>query len=571
MRRLFSGIQQNLLVLLILIIALVVRIYGNGFGLPDQFHIDEVHLVSRAIKFGSGDLNPHFFFYPTFYMYFLFVLYGITFLAGTIGGVYKSASEFGMQYFIDPSIFYLIGRTFSALFGVATVYVVYIFGKKFVGKSAGVAAAVMLGASTLHIELSHYTTTDIPLTFFITLALYFITCISVSGERKYYLLAGVAGGLAISTKYTAALLLPVMLLSHFVYVYSSRKMNRKAAFLNLDLFIMFILFAIVFVAASPFIVLDFKSFVNDIGIQQKLMQQGWLGDEVPVNMWIHSISVYLKDGLGVPVLLCGLLGVVYCFVRRKIELLSVSVFFVCYYLFVGRYSNWVYARHWIGVFPALCICSAYLLNDLFRLSKLPERIRLDAVSITAMIMVIAPFNAALNHDALLTVKDTRTISREWIEDNIPTGTTIAIEFACPQLKPTVESLKNKERAIRLSAKHNDFAAPYNVYSERKVSEAEAASEKNIHTKALERVSKKYNLIYAYSLSEYSLDVYSSEGAEYLIISGAVFERYFNAEKNYPESVEFYRSLDRDMVMVKEFTAAPGVSTGPTIRIYKFKN
>jgi len=42
MRAFLLWIERNLTVILVLILALILRIYGNGFGLPDQLNIDEV-------------------------------------------------------------------------------------------------------------------------------------------------------------------------------------------------------------------------------------------------------------------------------------------------------------------------------------------------------------------------------------------------------------------------------------------------------------------------------------------------------------------------------------------------
>ena len=76
---LFPGNQDDrkidwLYIGLILLIALALRVAGTSFGLPGTFHPDEPHHINTAVYFGSGDLNPHVFKYPTLWMYFLFIL-----------------------------------------------------------------------------------------------------------------------------------------------------------------------------------------------------------------------------------------------------------------------------------------------------------------------------------------------------------------------------------------------------------------------------------------------------------------------------------------------------------------
>ena len=62
------------------------RVRGLGFGLPAVYNPDEVAIMSRALAFAKGDLNPHNFLYPTLYFYALF---------GWIGGLSSSRARLG--------------------------------------------------------------------------------------------------------------------------------------------------------------------------------------------------------------------------------------------------------------------------------------------------------------------------------------------------------------------------------------------------------------------------------------------------------------------------------------------
>src|SRR5262249_49500802 len=64
------------ILIVILALALIIRLVGIQFGLPYVYFTDEALLVNHAVAFGTGDLNPHFFGYPSLYMYVLFVIYG---------------------------------------------------------------------------------------------------------------------------------------------------------------------------------------------------------------------------------------------------------------------------------------------------------------------------------------------------------------------------------------------------------------------------------------------------------------------------------------------------------------
>ena len=55
---------------------------GLRYGLPAVYNPDEVAIMSRALAFAKGDLNPHNFLYPSFYFYALFAWEGLTAAAG---------------------------------------------------------------------------------------------------------------------------------------------------------------------------------------------------------------------------------------------------------------------------------------------------------------------------------------------------------------------------------------------------------------------------------------------------------------------------------------------------------
>ena len=63
---------------LICLVALGLRLVGLRYGLPAVYNPDEVAIMSRALAFAKGDLNPHNFLYPTFYFYALFAWEGLT-------------------------------------------------------------------------------------------------------------------------------------------------------------------------------------------------------------------------------------------------------------------------------------------------------------------------------------------------------------------------------------------------------------------------------------------------------------------------------------------------------------
>jgi len=102
------------ILLLILLLALSVRLLGINYGLPYVLYPDEAVIVNHAMAFGTGDLNPHYFIYPSLYMYVLFIVYGMTYIGGRLLGAFGSTDDFIRLFFTDATIFYLPGRLIAA-------------------------------------------------------------------------------------------------------------------------------------------------------------------------------------------------------------------------------------------------------------------------------------------------------------------------------------------------------------------------------------------------------------------------------------------------------------------------
>ena len=117
-------------IFVIVALALFVRVWGISFGLPGLDHGDETEVVNHAVRFGSGDLNPHRFQYGSLVQYVLFFFYGLYYAIGRVLGHFSSIHQFAVHFVEDPTVFYLIARFLSAFLGAVTVYLTYLLGKR---------------------------------------------------------------------------------------------------------------------------------------------------------------------------------------------------------------------------------------------------------------------------------------------------------------------------------------------------------------------------------------------------------------------------------------------------------
>ena len=97
-------------------------------------------------------------------------------------------------------------RSSSALFGSASVLLIYLITKRlFKSDFLALSAALLMALDGLSLVMSRVALLDIFLMFFILLTFYFLL-------KENYWLSGLAIGLGVSTKWSAAFLIPVLLL-----------------------------------------------------------------------------------------------------------------------------------------------------------------------------------------------------------------------------------------------------------------------------------------------------------------------------------------------------------------------
>jgi 4-amino-4-deoxy-L-arabinose transferase-like glycosyltransferase len=284
--------------LLLFAFALLLRLLGIGWGLPNNqhyfsYHPDEVYVVSPALGMLEGDWNPHFFNYGTLYLY----LIGL--LAKILSGLGLAVGELGL---LD-----LIARALTALLGAGTVLLVYVIGRQIGGRRLALLGALLLAVTPIHLINSHYATVDVPGTFFLALGGAASVQIIASGKWRWYLLAVAAAGLAAATKYPlgAGLLLPFG--AHLLR-------GRVAASEHLKL-ITLLSFPLFFLAGCPY-ALTFagglqlrpeflKDFLFEVRHMREIRTPGFLGTG---SGWRYHALQGLPAGLGIPLYLLAFAG-----------------------------------------------------------------------------------------------------------------------------------------------------------------------------------------------------------------------------------------------------------------------
>ncbi|MEK7595151.1 MAG: glycosyltransferase family 39 protein [Patescibacteria group bacterium] len=122
----------------------------------------------------------------------------------------------------------------SAIFGLGTLGVVYMIGRRLFGGLTGFLAAISLVSTVYFLRYSRIGMLDVSTTFFIALALYFYYFSLDSKEGRFrflaYILSGLSCGLAFMTKGVVGLLPVFVILASEIYllITKEKKLNLKS-------------------------------------------------------------------------------------------------------------------------------------------------------------------------------------------------------------------------------------------------------------------------------------------------------------------------------------------------------
>lgn len=423
----------------ILLLAAALRLYGIGHGLPFVYNPDEANIMARALSVARS-LDPEYYLYPSFFFYFLFAVMGGLFLVGRILGRYDNLSAFEGRFFEDPTDFYLAGRLAVVLFSLATIVLLERLVSKHFGKVAGRAAAFFTAVAYFHARDSHYLKHDVPAGFLVV-AFLWAADRAISRKRlSDYLLAGVVLGIAFATHYYLIFLAPAFVLCHLAYrgrESFSRVVAAGAAS------------AATFFLLSPFVILRLPTALEHMRANRQVVVDRSLSAAAGL---FPSLGLYmeflLEQGLGY-ILSALVVAGFFLMARRNVRSLALwaafplmFLAFVSYTFFAGRYLN--------PILPCLAAAAGLAVE------AAGARFGMKAAAVLALTAAFQPLFYALQVDRLFASEDTRTLARDWALQNLPSGSTVALQsysVPLPQSEGSFrESLEANEDVSELDRK-----------------------------------------------------------------------------------------------------------------------
>lgn len=417
----------------ILLLSAALGIRGLDWGLPYQWHPDEKIMVADTM-IRERTLEPPHFINPSLHAYATYAAVRLAYaLEPRMGIRYRTEGNVGLT---DPGspdrplqfMAFRLSRLLSVLFQLVTVYLLYRIGRYYADAATGLIAA-WFGAVTMGlVNMAHFATGESMLFMLCLWALWRFSRVTDRGSWGDYALAGLATGLACSTKYTPWILAVPFLVAHV----SGR--GLRAAFSARGIAAMALTFASTvggFLATSPYAVLSWPMF-------RDAMIVTWLTGAPGGSLaglersWIPYVGI-LGNALGWPLFALSLAGCSVAIVRILNRQTSASLrggllihlsWIVSFYAFYGITSHRA-LRFIMPIGPSLVLLAAMAPTWLLRSTTqaAPARRRSARALALGAIVVVGVYSTIYAVRAVhMFAADTRYAAGRWIQNQaLPTG------------------------------------------------------------------------------------------------------------------------------------------------------
>jgi 4-amino-4-deoxy-L-arabinose transferase-like glycosyltransferase len=433
-----QGKKTAILLFLILLAGFGVRFYGIGWGLPYHFNSDEFLLAANAEMLRTTPSvarlivgERKFFLYPPVLMFLNIALVS----ASTLFRPFDHSDPASLK------LFYLFARGIVAFFSLATLFMLYFLGRRIFSRSIGLLAAFFLAFTVIHVRDSHFFCTDVPMTFFLVLILYLCSDMVEKKGLKPYFITGIATGIAIATKQTALLVIPVIFVAHLMSIWrglGNSLAERWRVFWLIPslkkLVVVFGTAVLVFLIANPYVVMNPAAFLDMSGRTFEFLkganqpQWSFQFTGATVGYWFTNLFYY---SLGPALEILCLLGFLWALWRRKWRSDGLILLFMAVYFFSIGFGYMKFIRYTIPLLPFLCLLGARLAIDLYEMAK-ARILRIVILAGIAAVALLSVF-CTLAYLNIYRQDDVRVQASRWIHENIPPGSTVLfnISYATP--------------------------------------------------------------------------------------------------------------------------------------------
>jgi len=428
------------------IVALAVALRASRIanGLPE--FVDEAAPFRWAMEMASHpsariDWNPHHFIYPSLTIYLHLALQRAQALVGSWTGAYHGPTDYLLAYRLDPTPMVELARGLGIAADAVSVWLTFRIGER-LGRGAGLLAALLVALSPILIVTSSAIYTD-PIMLALALAALDRMQAYRGHDRPLEAWAmTVLAGLAIGAKYPAVVLLVplgwTLLRAHGV----------RGALVRLPLVLAVV--AVVFLATTPYAVLDRATFVRDLRFGRVLASEGLLGATAGPSGW-RTLATLARD-LGPVVTALALSGLGLALARPRAREASFTLALAALaFLAPVLASPLRFERYLVAVIPLACVLAGMALARAVPL--IPARVRAPGLVVLVLAAAL-PVAARASAAVLAASTTTEAQARAWIVGHLSHDELMVMEPDGPEIltrrqaSPTADLPRRLPRAIR---------------------------------------------------------------------------------------------------------------------------
>jgi hypothetical protein len=299
-------------------------------------------------------------------------------------------------------------------------------------------AAALVSLAVLHVQLAHFYTVDPLLTFCVMLTLNLAADVARGGGRGRQIALGIALGLTLATKVSAAPLALVVVAAYSIRFTSQASHPTPHASRLTQLLAAappalstFAIALAVFFLTQPYVLIDWRTFVDDTLRESQI---AWGRLDVPYTRqyagtlpFLYSMWQTALWGLALPVGLlawAGFAAALARWLRRGPWTDTLLLAWAGAYFAINGLLHTRYLRYMLPLLPILLILAVQLLENLRPLSLVFRhrvlRIAYCVIGILSLVFVLA-------FVGIYTSPHSWIAASEWIYREVPAGRTLAVE------------------------------------------------------------------------------------------------------------------------------------------------
>jgi hypothetical protein len=402
---------------LLVVLGLWLRLMHIGFGLPANFHPDEINATAETQGFLAGRAELHKYLHPP-------LIKNLAFVGLELRALVERAAQPPAAATVTLAL-----RMVSALAGAASIYLLFVVAYPLAGLAPALLVSLVLAILPLAIGGSMYGTPDMLLAFLYLAAVACHLRLARAPSAWLYALAGLTLALAVGAKYTGAFVLPSLVAAHLAGSRARAEAGRPPpgfrAWLALGGGL-----ALGLAASFPLLPFELRDILRGGAAEvEHTMVTGHLGVRVSgrqFGMVWHFVHSILPSGG--PVLVAAVVAGLFHLGRRR------------------RPSDWILLAaivphylviEWAWLIPpspqryVLPLLPPYLLVVAIGLGSLAARARTSrsrVLVLTVAFLLLVPFPAWKSARFLAAVSpDTREQMTAWMRDHLPAGAWVLYE------------------------------------------------------------------------------------------------------------------------------------------------